>query len=65
MSNHTRKAFDLDDGAGRETDKPSSFVSIGDLVERITVRVGQTRVRNDNLPGWGAAENAQPRKKVE
>ena len=55
----------LTDGEGRETDKPSSFVSLGDLVQKITRTVERTRVRNDNLPGWGAAEIAQPVKKVE
>lgn len=69
MTNHPRKAFDLtlSDGTGRETERPSTtFVSIGDLVERIVRTVGTTRLRNDNEPGeWGAAENAQPRKKVE
>lgn len=65
MNNPTRKVRILSDGEGRETDKPSSFVSIGDLVEQITRRVSQTRLRNDNQPGWDAAENALPVKKAE
>jgi hypothetical protein len=63
MNNPQRKVFALDDGEGRETSTPSTFQSIGDLVERITRRVGQTRLRNDNEPGWDAADNALPVKK--
>ena len=63
MNNRTRKVFALDDGEGRETKTPSEFQSLGDLVEQITRRVSQTRLRNDNQPGWDAAEDALPVKK--
>lgn len=63
MNNPERKVIILRDGEGRETDRPSSFVSIGEICERITRRVGQTRLRNDNEPGWDAAVNALPLKK--
>lgn len=63
MNNTARKVFALDDGEGRETNTPSEFVSIGELAERITRTVSQTRHRNDNQPGWDAAENALPVKK--
>lgn len=65
MDNPTRKAFNLTltDGEGRETKEPSSFVSLGSICEKITRTVERTRVRNDNLPGWGAAKIAQPGKK--
>ena len=62
MNNAAKEVFKLSDGEGRETDKPS-FVSIGDLVEQIARRVEQTRIRNDNDPGWDAAVDALPVKK--
>ena len=63
MNNPARKVFALDDGEGRETVTPSEFQSLGDLVAKITRTVSQTRQRNDNQPGWNAAENALPVKK--
>lgn len=63
MNNPARKVISLRDGEGRETDRPSSFVSIASLVEQITRCVGQTRLRNDNEPGWDAAVDALPVKK--
>ena len=60
MTSQLRKVFDLTDGEGRETDKPSTFVSIGDLVQKIVARTGQSRIRNDNQE---AAEIALPTKK--
>ena len=63
MENRTRKVFALNDGEGRETVTPSEFQSLGEICERITRRVSQTRLRNDNEPGWDAAENALPVKK--
>ena len=60
MNHPARKVFALDDGEGRETNTPSTFVSIGDLVQKITRTVSQTRQRNDNEPGWDAADNALP-----
>ena len=63
MNNPARKVIALSDGEGRETEKPSSFVSIGVICERITGNVSQTRIRNDNEPGWDAAVDAQPVKK--
>lgn len=63
MNNPARKVISLRDGEGRETSTPSEFQSIGDLVEQIARRVSQTRIRNDNEPGWDAADNALPVKK--
>lgn len=63
MDNRTRKVIILLDGKGRETDRPSSFVSIGAICEKITRTVGQTRLRNDNMPVWDAAVHALPVKK--
>tara|TARA_R110002110_G_scaffold37601_6_gene124056 strand:+ start:1209 stop:1397 length:189 start_codon:yes stop_codon:yes gene_type:complete len=55
MTNQPRKGLHLTDGEGRETDKPSSFVSIGDLVQKIVAKTGQSRVRNDNQEAAKAA----------
>lgn len=63
MNNPQRKVIALDDGEGRETKTPSEFQSLGELAEQITRRVTQTRLRNDNQPGWDAADNALPVKK--
>lgn len=63
MKNPARKVFASDDGEGRETNTPSEFVSIGDLVQKITRTVSQTRQRNDNEPGWDAATDALPVKR--
>ena len=63
MNNRTRKVFALDDGEGRETVTPSEFQSLGDLCNKIVRTVSQTRLRNDNEPGWDAAETALPVKK--
>ena len=60
MNNSTRKVFALDDGEGRETTMPSEFQSLGDLVAKIVRNAGRMRLRNDNAPVWGAAENALP-----
>ena len=65
MNNPARKVFALDDGEGRETNTPSETQSLGDLVAKIVRTVERTRIRNDNLPGWDAAEDALPVKKRE
>lgn len=63
MNNPARKVFALDDGEGREPNTPSEFQSLGDLVAKIVRNADRMRVRNDNAPGWDAAEDALPVKK--